>query len=250
MSDDLKEKLAIVESYFKGFSNHIELENFRSFLLFTLTSQVPTNIMSQLGMGGSKDVIILPYNPYYKIYYQKINLFSTGSLIVYLKADPLSEDFILEKDNPIFKEYLNSNEMDLAFRGKEKILLPKISDVTSIDNSDVIIKVDDLHHSLESFMAIAEPNILFVLDAKNGSDPDLLFAFNMMPEMPSLKNKDILKIDVFLDYDHKTKEMTYLKREEDFKLVYMKDIKEISHADLYKSAFSFILHIKSLDKPF
>ena len=55
---------------------------------------------------------------------------------------------------------------------------------------------------------------------------------------------------MFLDYEHKTQDMTYLKREEDFKLVYMKDIKEISHADLYKSAFSFILHIKSLDKPF
>ena len=246
MSNELQEKLAIVESYFKGFSNHIELDSFRSFLLFTLTSQAPTNIMAQLGMGGSKDVINLPYNPYYKIYYQKINLFSVGSLIIYLKADPLSEDFILEKDNPIFKEYLNTNEMDLAFRGKEKFLLPKISDVSAIDNPEIKIKVDDLHHSLESFMAISEPNILFVIDAKNDSDPDLLFAFNMMPEMPSLKNKDTLKIDVFLDYEHKTKEMTYLQREEDYKLVYMDDIKEISQADLYKSAFSFILNIKSL----
>ncbi len=250
MSDELNKQLAIVHEYFNGFSNFIELDNFRSFLLFTLISQVPSNLMTQLGFGGSKGIINLPYNPIFKIYYQKINLFSVGSLIIYLKSEPLSEEFIIEKDDPIFDDYLNSNEKSLAFRGKEKFLLPKVSDCSSLDKSELTIQVDDLYHSLESYMAISEPNVLFVLNANNDSKPDLLFAFNILPEMPGKTKKNILKIDIYLDNEHKTRGITYLKREENFELNYLQTLKEISHADLYKSAFCFVLHIKSLNKPF
>ena len=71
-----------------------------------------------------------------------------------------------------------------------------------------------------------------------------------MPEFPNKEKQNVFKVDVFLDDDHKTKDITYLKREEDYKLTFMKDINEVSHADLYKSAFSLILHIKSLNKPY
>ena len=71
MSNELTQKLSKIKSSFENFSNFIELKDFRTFLLFTLTSQVPTNIMAQLGLGGNKDVINLPYSPDSKIYYQK-----------------------------------------------------------------------------------------------------------------------------------------------------------------------------------
>ncbi|MHA1489578.1 MAG: hypothetical protein ACTSRI_07980 [Promethearchaeota archaeon] len=253
MSENLKKKIIKAQDYLKNFSNFIELEDFRSFLLFTLTSQAPSNILSQLGLGGSKDVINLPYNPFFKIYYQKINLISAGTLIIYVKNAPISDEFILEKDHPVFKNYLNPNEMSLAFRGKEKFLFPKVSDCSSFnhtDNSKVTLKIDDLFHSLESFIAIAEPNLLFVRNAEDSSEPDLLFTFNMMPQIPGKLNEKVLKIDVYMDSEHKTKDITYLKREEDYTLEYMNDIKEVSHAELYKSAFSLILRVKSLDKPY
>ena len=41
-----------------------------------------------------------------------------------------------------------------------------------------------------------------------------------------------------------------IKKEEDYNLVYMQDIKEVSHADLYKSSFSLVIHIKSFTKPY
>ncbi|MHA1294077.1 MAG: hypothetical protein ACTSQJ_15605 [Promethearchaeota archaeon] len=252
MAEVLKEKIKIIHEYFKDFSNFIEVENFRAFLLFTLTSQVPSNILAQFGLGGTKEVINLPYNPLFKIYYQKINLVSLGNLIVYVKRDPLTDKFVLEKDDPIFKEYLNPNEISLGFRGKEKILFPKICDCSSFhsnDNIKLTIKIDDMFYSLESFMAIIEPNILFIIDG-NESEPDLLFAFNMMPEIPTLLEKKSLKIDVYFDPEHLTKDKTYLKREENYKLEFMKDIKEISHAELYKSSFSLLLHIKSFNKPY
>jgi len=252
MSDDLKEKISYVNKRFENFSNFIELSDFRSFLLFTLTSQVPTNILAQIGLGGNKEVINLPYNPIFNIYYQKINLISVGSLIVYVKKEIISEKFILDKDDRIIKNFLTANEMSLAFRGKEKFLLPKISDCTAYNNdgkSDLTIKVDDLFHSLESFLAVAEPNLLFVVDATNESESDILFTFNMVPEMPGRIDQKVLKIDVFFDRDHKTKDKTYLKREEDYTIKYLNDIKEISHADTYKSAFSLILHVKSFSKP-
>ncbi|GAG78944.1 unnamed protein product, partial [marine sediment metagenome] len=50
MSEALVGKIKIVGEYFKGFTNFLELEDFRSFLLLTLTSQVPMNIMAQLGL--------------------------------------------------------------------------------------------------------------------------------------------------------------------------------------------------------
>ncbi|TXT55020.1 MAG: hypothetical protein BAJALOKI2v1_710016 [Promethearchaeota archaeon] len=256
MTEELREKLNIVKEKFESFSNFIELPSFRDFLLFTLNSQVASNILAQFGLGGNKEVINIPYNPLFKIYYQKINLISAGALIVYVKNDPITEKYIIKKDDPILKEYLNPNEMDLAFRAKEKFIIPKVSDCTSFnqeegdseEDEELSIKIDDLYHDMKSFLTVTEPNILFVLDAENDSEPDMIFAFNMSPELPGKANKKILKADIYLDYEHKTKGITYLKKEENFELKYLEDIKEISHADLYKSSFSLILHIKSFKK--
>ncbi|MFX1391773.1 MAG: hypothetical protein ACFE9Z_17045 [Promethearchaeota archaeon] len=253
MSNELKQKIIDIQKVFENFSNFIELEDFRSFLLFTLTSQVPTNIIAQLGLGGPKEVINLPYNPVFNIYFQKINLISSGSLIIYVKSDPISDKFTFEQDAPIIKKFLNPNEISLAFRGKEKFLLPKIIDISSFDidgTPKLEVKIDDLFHSLESFLAVAEPNILFVVHSNSDSEPDLVFTFNMMPQMPTRLDQKILKIDVFCDEEHKLRDKTYLKREEDYSIKYLTDIKEVSHAELYKSAFSLIIHVKSFTKPF
>ncbi|MFX1304147.1 MAG: hypothetical protein ACFFBV_13385 [Promethearchaeota archaeon] len=252
MSDELKQNVNTIYKYFENFSNFIELSDFRSFLLFTLTSQVPTNILAQIGLGGTKEVITLPYNPVFKIYYQKINLISAGSLVIYIKNEPITDKFVIEKDDPIIKNFLNSNEMSLAFHGKEKFILPKISDCSTFNvdgDSNLTVKIDDLFHSLESFLAVAEPNLLFVVGATSELDPDLIFTFNMMPEIPSRLDQKVLKIDVFLDKDHKTRNKTYLKREENYTINYLRDIKEVGHAELYKSAFSLVLHVKSFSKP-
>ncbi len=251
MSEELKQKIGTIQKIFENFSNFIELSDFRSYLLFTLTSQIPTNIMAQLGLGSNKEIINLPYNPIFNIYYQKINLISAGSLIVYTKNAPITDKFTLDKDDPIIKKYLNINEMSLAFRGKEKFILPKISDCSAFNvDGKLIIKVDDLFHSLESFLAITEPNLLFVIDANEELLPDLVFTFNMMPEMPRHMDQRVLKIDVFFDKEHKTRDKVYLEREENYNIKYLKDIKEVSHADLYKSAFSLIIHVKSFSKPY
>ena len=122
MSEELNQKVDFIEKKFENFTNFIELPDFRSFLLFTLTSQVPMNVLAQMGLGGNKEVISLPYNPILKIYYQKINLLSVGSLIIYVKSDPISEKFILAKDESIIKSFLNPDEISLAFRGKRKVV--------------------------------------------------------------------------------------------------------------------------------
>jgi len=252
MSEELNQKVELVKKKFENFTNFIELPDFRSFLLFTLTSQVPMNVLAQMGLGGNKEVINLPYNPILKIYYQKINLLSVGALIVYVKSEPLSDKFVLEKDDSTIKNFLNPDEMSLAFRGKEKFLLPLVSDCNSCDidnNSKITIKIDDLFHSLESFLGVAEPNLLFAIDGNSDSDPDIIFTFNMMPEIPIRTDKKILKIDVFIDEKHNTRDVTYIKREEDFKINYLSEVKDISHAEIYKSAFSLIMHIKSLNEP-
>jgi len=199
MSTALNDKIKIVADYFNGFTNFLELEDFRAFLLLTLNSQVPLNIMAQLGLGGNKEIINLPYSPDYKIYYQKINLMSSSSLILYTKSEPITNEFVLEKNDDVFKNYLSLNEIDLAFRGKEKFLFPKISDCSVLEDSNLNIKIDDLFHNLESFISYTQPNVLFVIDAEDSSKPDLIFTF--------------------------------------------------SHAELYKSSFSLVLHIKSLNNP-
>jgi hypothetical protein len=250
MSDALNNKIKIVDEFFSGFTNFIELENFRAFLLLTLTSQGPMNIMAQLGLGGDKSIINLPYNPDFNIYYQKINLLSSSSLVLYTKSDPITTEFVLEKKDDTFKKFLSLNEIELAFRGKEKFVFPKISDCSVLEDSNLNIKLDDLFHDLASFISYAQPNILLVFDAIETSKPDLLFTFNMTPQFPKKLDENVLNIDAYLDYENKTKDVNYLKREEDYSLTYLKDVKEISNAELYKSAFSLVLHIKSINKPF
>ena len=248
MSKELAETIKVVNDVFKDFSNSIELVDFRSFLLFTMNSQVSSNLLAQFGLGNSKEIISLPYNPLEKIHYQKVNLITSGALIIYVKCDPISDDFLLEKDNPLFKKFLNPNEMSLAFRGNEKILIPKISDCASNDLSKTVkVKIDDLYHSFQSFMAITEPNIVFVVEA-DADKPDLIFSFNMVPQISEIARENILKIDVYLDPKHETRGNTYIKREEDYSIKFLKDIKEYSHAELYKSAFSLILRVKSFKK--
>lgn len=248
--NSLQEKIDYIYSRLTSFSNFIELADFRSYLLFTLTSQVPNNILAQIGLSGSKGTIHLPYDPINEIYFQKINMITSGSIIVYTKHSALTEKFYLEKDDVIFKNYLSSNEISMGFQGKEKFVFPLVSDCSSSNNSEITIKVDDLYHSLESFISLTEPNVLFVLDAENDKDPDLIFAFNLMPEMPAAINQNTLKIDAFLDSDHKTREIQYLRKiKEDYKIKYLKDLDDLSHGDLYNSSFSLIIHIKSFNQP-
>ena len=248
MPEALDNKIKIVNEFFSGFTNFIELENFKSLLLLTLTSQGPMNIMAQLGLGGDKSIINLPYNPDFNIYYQKINLLSSSSIVLYTKSDPITSEFVLEKNDDVFTKFLSSNEIDSAFRGKEKFIFPKISDCSILEG--LTVKVDDLFQNLESFISYAQPNILFVFDAAENSKPDLLFTFNMTPQFPKKLDENILQVDAYLDYDHKIKDINYLKREADYSLTYLKEIKEMSNAELYKSSFSLILHIKSINKPF
>ena len=249
MSEAIKDNIAKVKEKFTNFTNYIELNDFRQFLLFTLTSQVSNNIMAQLGFGGNREIINLPYDPLKKIYYQKINLISSGSLVIYARNDIISDKFIVEKDEPFFKEFLNQNEQSLAFRGKEKILFPQVSDCGAIDDSKIAIKLDDMFHSIQSFVSYSQPNVMFVIDAKNDNEADLVFTFNMMPQFPGKADENVLKIDTYLDPEHKTKDITYIKRDEDYSLTFLEDIKEISHSDLYKSFFSLVVHIKSFDSP-
>jgi len=248
MSEALNTKIKLVNEFFNGFTNFIELENFRSFLLLTLTSHGPMNIMAQLGLGGDKSIIHLPFNPDFNIYYQKINLLSSSSLMLYTKSDPITEEFVLEKSDDVFKKFLSTSEIESAFRGKEKFIFPKISDCSILEGLSV--KVDDLFQNLESFISYEQPNILFVFDAEESSKPDLLFTFNMTPQFPKKLDENILQVDAYLDYDHKTKDVSYLKREADYSLTYLKEIKEMSNAELYKASFSLVLHIKSTNKPF
>ncbi|MHA1509795.1 MAG: hypothetical protein ACTSO6_13955 [Promethearchaeota archaeon] len=250
MSEALDKKIKIVDEFFNGFTNFIELENFRAFLLLTLTSQGPMNIMAQLGLGGDKSIINLPYNPDFNMYYQKINLLSSSSIVLYVKSDPITNEFVVEKDDDVFNKFLSSSEIDSAFRGKEKFIFPKVSDCSILDASKLNIKIDDLFHNLESFISYAQPNILFVFDATESSKPDLLFTFNMTPQFPKKLDENILQVDAYLDYEHKTKNINYLKREADYSLSYLEKIKEMSNAELYKASFSLILHIKSVNKPF
>lgn len=249
MSKEFESEISEIKQRFSNFSNFIELEDFRHILLFTLTSQTANNLMAQLGMGGNPDIISLPYDPVHKIYHQKISLLSSGALIIYTKSDLISDKFLLEKNEPIFSEFLNQNERDLAFRGKEKFLFPKLSDCSSVDNSKVTIKIDDLFYDFKSFVAYSQPNVIFVIDSQDSNQADIIFTFNMMPQLPVKLDEKVLAIDVFKDKKHLTREKTYLERKENFELNFLKDIKEISHSELYKSSFSLILHIKSFNEP-
>jgi len=104
MSKTIKDNIAKIKEKFTNFTNYIELNDFRQLLLFTLTSQDPTNIMAQLGFGGNREIINLPYDPLKKIYFQKINLISSGALIIYARNEIISENFLLEKDEPIYRK--------------------------------------------------------------------------------------------------------------------------------------------------
>jgi hypothetical protein len=71
----------------------------------------------------------------------------------------------------------------------------------------------------------------------------------MTPQLPKKLDENVMQVDVYLDKDRKTRDINYIEREADYSLTFLKNIKEISHAELYKSSFSLVLHVKSLNKP-
>ncbi|GAG84969.1 unnamed protein product [marine sediment metagenome] len=175
--------------------------------------------------------------------------YSIGRLTNMLCENEIKEICITFDSKGSFAKTYKSQNGDVAFLSG--IINLAVDDPNFLISKDVASE-EGIKFTFESknIPEADHPNILFVFDATESSKPDLLFTFNMTPQFPKKLDENILQIDVYLDYEHKTKDINYLKRDEDYNLTYLKEIKEMSNAELYKASFSLVLHIKSTNKPF
>jgi len=252
MSEKLNEKIEYVKNAFKDFKNYIELEDFKSFLLFTLNAPTTIFITPSLNFGKNPNVA-LRYDPVKKIYFTKIqtNLFADSEIIVYYATEPLTDKLILKKDDKFFDDFLTINEKEIAFSGREKFLFIKKSrgiEVYKEQGNNIEFKIEGYFDDMESFINSIVVPFIFLLQGSSDNEPDVLSSFNIKPSL-NLSNKSIYYIDCFLDKEHKTRSINYIKQDENLKITLMKDFKEISHSELFKSTFDLLLKIKSFNIP-
>ncbi|WP_457556688.1 hypothetical protein [Candidatus Harpocratesius sp.] len=249
------EKYQFAVRKFEEFHNYFEISDFRKFLLLILNLDAggPEAMMQQLGMGA-KTRLILPYDPEKKIYYTKVmsGLSYHNQMVIYHKSEKISDTFINESNSPLFTKYLSDYERKNLLPGKFKILTPEMQDYTKNilkgknATKAIVTGVESLFFNLGEMIVSQQAKFLFLLE-----DPkaDILFSMNISFN-PNLEADHIQMLDVFVDEEHKYKDHTFIRMKEgEMEIDLLDEIKELSHSELYKSHFTIIVPIKSLESP-
>ncbi len=252
---DINEKFQFAVERFKDFKNHFEIQDFRKFLLLILNLDAvgPEAMLQQLGMGAKKRVV-LPYDPETKMYYTKVmsGLSYHNQLLIYHKSEKLSEKFVNDAESTLFTESLSAFERKNFLPGKFKVITPEVKDYTAEvlkgkNSSKLLITgVESLYFDLAEMIVSQQSKFLFLME---GDDADVLFSMNIS-FAPNHDGDNIQMLDVFVDEEKKYRDFTFIRMKEgELEMDLLKEIKDMSHGDLYKSHFTIIVPIKSFNAP-
>ncbi|MHA1796091.1 MAG: hypothetical protein DRO88_05630 [Promethearchaeia archaeon] len=250
-----EEKYQFAVGKFAEFHNYLEIEDFRKFLLLILNLDAggPEAMMQQLGMGAKRKVI-LPYDPEKHFYYTKVmsGLSYHNQMMIYHKSKKLSDEFLNEATSPLFTKFLSTYERKNLLPGNFKILTPEVADYTQSilqgknASKPIVTGVESLFFDLAEMIVSQQAKFLFLME-----DPtaDILFSMNISFN-PNMDADHIQMVDVFVDEEHKYRDHTFIRMKEGtMEMDLLDEITELSHGDLYKSHFTILVPIKSLNAP-
>ena len=256
-----EEKYKFAQEKLKGFSNSIEIEDFRKFLLLILNleSGGPEALMKQMGLAP-KGKTVLPYDPEKKIYFTKIisGLSMDSQLIVYNRVEgKLSEDFVNKPDSPLFEKYLTQYEREKQLPKNFLLVTPEIVDFTrevlteKNETKPVSSGIEAMYVHLDEFLATQGLKFVFIIEGKD-DEPDLVFTMNMTFEPKHDSSHRIQYFDIYVSENKELRGKSFIqmKQEKDKKLElsFLDEIKELSHSEQYNSKFTIIIPIKSFDQ--
>ena len=253
---------------FGDFNNYIEIKDFKTFLLLIFNlGGGQQSMMEQMGMGGGNSRVTLPYDEDKGVYFSKIYAGMTTSqpIIIYCKRDKFSEDgkhqLIHKSNSNIFKDIFNKDELKRLKSNKTTLLTPSIIDYQekTMKPKKIVVGIDTYFKDLAEFIISHELKYIFMVESE-AMNADILFALNI----PMLSNEcsndkemeHIQYFDVFVDTEKQISKndvhYIQLKKEEiddnNLKLHFLSEIKELGHADAFNSSYTLIVPVNSFKK--
>ena len=135
----LQATVDMVLSQLGDFVGYVEISNFEDFFLFSMGSEGgPEGVMSMLGVGGSKD-IILNYDPVANMYYSRVmsGPQDSNSIMVYTRDNPIADQwedltkkFHVETKDKILENIFSPNLREALTSQKTAVLFLQSSDVS------------------------------------------------------------------------------------------------------------------------
>jgi hypothetical protein len=246
----------------KNFQNYIEIGDFRRFLLLVLNLESgPDNFLSQLGMGGSKGKVTLPYDPEKKMYYAKAmsGITLSNQMTIYLTCEKKTDQLINKADAKIFKDTLSDYEIKNLLPNKFKLICPNVVDYSSEaftgknKPKPFIGAIESLFTDLLEFLIVQQMKYVFIWEGE-GDQPDLLFTINMPFDPIHNAPAQFQYFDVYLDSTHQMRGNSFIwiheDNKENIKIEVLKEIREkYSHSDMFNSNFTIIVPVKSFQIP-
>ena len=257
-----QEKYQFCVDSLSKFSNFVEVEDFRKFLLLILNleSGGPEALLQKLGMS-SRDKITLPYDPLKKMYFTKIisGLSMTrNQLVIYHKSEKIAATFVNKPDSDLFQQTLSEYELKNLLPAKLVLVTPELVDFTSEiltgDNAipQSLIGVESLYTDLAELIVTQDLKFIFLLE---GDKADVLFAINLNLDMAQDKKTPIQFFDVYVDETQKLRNYTFIRMKNvdikagNLEMEFLEEIKGITRSMMFESHFTIIIKIKSMKKP-
>ena len=246
----------------QNFKNHIEVDDFRKFLLLILNleSGGPEAVLRQLGMA-SRDKITVPYDPLRKIYFTKIVSglsMMRNQLVIYHRSEKITENFVNKPADSELFQSLSTFEQKNLLPEKLVLVTPEVVDfsteILTGENAipQAIIGIESLYTDLAELIVTQDLKFIFLLE---GASADLLFAINLNLDMAQDKKTPIQYFDVYVDETQELRKHTFIRmKNKDVKdgkldMEFLKEIQGLNRrSEVFDSHFTIIIPVKSMNE--
>jgi hypothetical protein len=240
-----------IKSKFATFKGFIELGNFRTFLLRTLSEDSGENPISRFleGMKTNRQIF---YDTEKKAVIREQIISDEATIVEYFKCEPpMDKQVISTDDTEFFNKHLSKFEQETMIEPKLKINLikyiNKAFEVNQKYNKVPKFEITKIYNDLSSFLLGNSSNSMFyVLDGAK-QEPDILFCLPI--NITSFIKNSYNSIHVFVDKSKICAANSYLRLNvNDFKIEGIKELKDtVTHGDMFNNKFFLLGHVKSFN---
>ncbi|MBN2156976.1 MAG: hypothetical protein JW776_13110 [Candidatus Lokiarchaeota archaeon] len=236
---------------FDQLKNYVELQDFRTFLLFNLIDESETMIQKLMEGGSSMRTLLYDQKGAYIYEYA----LTKGRLVFYVKSSAVADDITVldrDKNKDFFSQYLSKFEQDRLFTKQEnKIGIVRLSSkMVEVDEKNDIFPKFEVTRIYDDFLSflfdIGKSKYVFVLHGGK-KEPNVIFAISIL--LSNALNQEFVAVQAYIDRDKECTGQFLKVNSQEFTYEHADEIKESTHSDMYHNQYLLMVHIKSL-KPY
>lgn len=247
-NQDILSDYELVKKKFDQFNGCIEIEDFRTFLLLSLSDE--NDDMVKKIMAGNDPNRDIWYDVGKKSYFFEMSMHSNNAITIYLKHPLDIEGPIIKSENKDFwNKHLSKFEQKMLIDSKTKLRLIKVLNKTQDVNTEIdksisfeVTKVFD--DFLSYLFAVGQVKSLLVIQGED-DEPDIIFTFAL--SISNFVSEEYIPIFAFVDHEKRCRGHFLKLNKETLDYESVEEIKESTHSELYNSEYLLIVKIKNLN---